>query len=125
MALEDEVKNLTKAIEALTNQLKGNWPTATLKDTPEKKVDKPAATKAQTAKTSTDPSENVETVAPPAEEAPRITLDSLAKEFTVLVAKDIDVAKGILKKYDAAKLSLVDPKQFVEIQADIQEALNG
>lgn len=123
MALEDEVKNLTKAIEALTLQLKDNYTVDTPKDTPEKKPDAKKPAKNVEASAPASDTKAADSVAP--EEAPRVTLDSLAKEFTALVAKDINVAKEILKKYNAAKLSLVDPKQFDSLHVDIQEALNG
>ena len=111
MALEDEVKNLTKAIEALTKQLAGNWTTDTFStpDTPsvmsEPKEETPKVVKKAPAKSVEEkaPALDIKAVEQEASDEP-ITLEVLAKDFTTLVAADIDKAKAILKEYGATKL---------------------
>lgn len=120
MALEDEVKNLTKAIEALTKQLAGATG-VNIQQTEEKQAAKKPPAKSVEEKA---PALDIKAVEQEASDE-SITLEVLAKDFTALVAADIDKAKAILKEYGATKLSLVDPKHFVKVAAAVQGALNG
>lgn len=124
MALEDEVKNLTKAIEALTLQLKDNYTVDTPKDTPEKKPDAKKPAKNVEASAPASDTKAVETEASEVTE-PSVTLDVLAKDFTELVAKDIIAAKAILQKYGVPKLSHIAEGHYASALVDVKAALNG
>jgi restriction endonuclease Mrr len=121
MSIEQALAENTAAIRELINAFRAGVPTtaAQVAAVVEQAAAEPV--KVEPAKAETPKVEPVK--AEPAPAKGELTYEEVAKKVTQLGKKDRNVAVAILGKYGAAKLPQVDPSQFAELLAEVEEAL--